>query len=133
MKTLKSQFDAGKRRKANSAYIHYSNKINRLRRKYDTLKGKEARQETLQDIKRTIQQFKQQRRKLPSSDPFDTEYKRLYYCRYADDFAVGVISSKADAEAFMQQIKRYVVETIKLTVSEEKYHIRYISEWNSSQ
>src|SRR5205814_244446 len=85
MKTLKNQFDAGKRRKANSAYIHYSNKINRLRRKYDTLKGKEASQETLQDIKRTIQQLKQQRRKLPSSDPFDAEYKRLYYCRYADD------------------------------------------------
>ena len=128
MKTLKSQFDAGKRRKANSAYIHYSNKINRLRRKYDTLKGKEARQETLQDIKRTIQQLKQQRRKLPSSDPFDTEYKRLYYCRYADDFAVGVIGSKADAEAVRQQIKRYVEETLKLTVSEEKSHIRHSKE-----
>jgi len=42
MSFLKDQFDAGKRRKANAAYLHYSNKINRLRRKHDTLKGKGA-------------------------------------------------------------------------------------------
>ena len=65
MKFLKERFDAGKRRRANNAYIHYSNKINRLRRKYDTLKGKEANQKTLQDIKHTIQRLKQQRRKFP--------------------------------------------------------------------
>ncbi len=112
MKTLKERLEAGKRRKANHSYIHYSNKINRLRRKYDTLKGKEANRQTLQEIKRAIQQLKQRRRELPSSDPFDTAYKRLYYCRYADDFAVGVIGSKADAEAVRQEIKRYVEETL---------------------
>ncbi len=128
MKFLKERFDAGKRRRANNAYIHYSNKINRLRRKYDTLKGKEAKQETLQDIKQTIQRLKQHRRNFPSSDPFDTAYRRLYYCRYADDFAVGIIGSKADAETIRQEIKRYVEETLKLTVSEEKSHIRHSRE-----
>jgi group II intron reverse transcriptase/maturase len=123
--TLKERFDAGKRRKANPDYIHYSNKINRLRRKYDTLKGKEANAENLQEIKRVIQQLKQRRRKLPSSDPFDAAYKRLYYCRFADDFGVGIIGSKADAEAIRQEIKRYVEGTLKLTVSEEKSHIRH--------
>jgi group II intron reverse transcriptase/maturase len=128
MKFLKERFDAGKRRRANNAYIHYSNKINRLRRKYDTLKGKETNQETLQDIKQTIQRLKQQRRKFPSSDLFDPAYRRLYYCRYADDFAVGIIGSKADAETIRQEIKRYVEETLKLTVSEEKSHIRHSRE-----
>jgi group II intron reverse transcriptase/maturase len=128
MKCLKERFDAGKRRRANNAYIHYSNKINRLRRKYDNLKGKEANQETLQDIKQTIQRLKQQRRKFPSSDPFDPAYRRLYYCRYADDFAVGIIGSKADAETIRQEIKRYIEETLKLTVSAEKSHIRHSRE-----
>src|SRR5258708_35819363 len=123
MKKLKGQFDRGKRRKAHKDYIHYSNKINRLRRKHDTLKGKEENKAKLQEIKRAIQQLKRRRRKYPSSDPFDAEYKRLYYCRYADDFGIGIIGSKADAEAVTQRVKRYVEETLKLTVSEENFHI----------
>lgn len=128
MSILKDQFDAGKRRSANAAYIHSSNKINRLRRKHDTLKGKGAQSARLQDVKRTIQQLKQTRRKYPSSDPFDPNYRRVYYCRYADDFAVGGIGSKADAEAIRQDIKRFVEGTLKLTVSEEKSHIRHSRE-----
>ncbi len=128
MKELQAQFDVGKRRQGNNVYISYSNKIRRLRRKYDTLKGKEENTEKLQGIKRSIQQVKQQRQKFPSCDPFDTEYKRLYYCRYADDFAVGIIGSKADAEAVKQAIKGYVEETLKLTVSKEKSHICHSKE-----
>jgi group II intron reverse transcriptase/maturase len=128
MRELKAQFDKGKRRKGNDIYIHYSNKIRRLRRKYDTLKGKEENKEKLQEIKRAIQQVKQQRKKFPSCDPFDAEYKRLYYCRYADDFAVGIIGSKADAEAAKEAMKRYIEGTLKLTVSEEKSHIRHSRE-----
>lgn len=123
MKTMKEQFDTGKRRKANKDYIHYSNKINRLRRKYNSLKGKEEHTEKLQDIKRSIQQLKKQRRRYPSSNPFDAEYKRLQYCRYADDFSIGIIGSQADAEAIRQRVKGYVEETLKLTVSEEQSHI----------
>ena len=29
----------------------------------------------------------------------DSNYKRVQYTRYADDFIIGVIGSKADAEA----------------------------------
>ncbi len=36
---------------------------------------------------------------------------------------LGIIGSKADAEAVRQGIKRYVERTLKLTVSEEKSHI----------
>jgi len=125
MKTLKDQFDTGKERKPNTDYVHYSDKINRLRRKYETLKGKETNKKQLQEIKRAIQHLKQQRRTIPSGDPFDPEYQRLHDCRYADDFGVGIIGSKADAEAVRQQIKRYVEETLKLTISEEKSHIRH--------
>jgi group II intron reverse transcriptase/maturase len=128
MSLLKDRFDAGKRRTANAAYIHYSNKINRLRRKHDTLKGKEAQSTRLQGVKRTIQQLTQTRRNYPSSDPFDPNYRRVYYCRYADDFAVGVIGSKADAEAIRQEIKGFVEGTLKLTVSAEKSHIRHSRE-----
>lgn len=128
MKELKAQFDKGKRRKGNTISISHSNTIRRLRRTYDNLKGKEENKKKLQDIKRSIQQVKQQRKKFPRCDPFDPDYKRLYYCRYADDFAVGIIGSKADAEAVKQAIKSSVEPTLKLTVSEEKSHIRHRKE-----
>src|SRR6266487_2827262 len=128
MKDMKERFEKGKRRKGNKIYISHSNKIRRLRRTYDNLKGKEENKKKLQEIKQRIQQVKQQRKKYPSCDPFDAEYKRLYYCRYADDFAVGIIGSKADAQAVKQAIKSYVETTLKLTVSEEKSHIRHSKE-----
>ena len=125
MKDLKRQFDRGRRRKGNQVYISYSQEIARLRKMYDLLKGKEENTQKLQEIKRTIESLKQQRQQVPSGDPFDKGYKRLYYCRYADDFVIGVIGSKADAEAIRQDVTRYLEETLHLTISKEKSHIRH--------
>ncbi len=98
MKSMKDQFDKGKRRKGNLAYIRHSNKIYRLRKKGDRLKGKENTAATLQTIQKDIKEIQHQRRRLPSSDPFYEGYKRLYYCRYADDYVISIIGSKADAQ-----------------------------------
>src|SRR2546423_4928370 len=48
MKSMKEQFDKGKRRKGNRAYRRHSNKIHRLRKKGDRLKGKENQTGILQ-------------------------------------------------------------------------------------
>jgi len=125
MKTLKEQFDKGKRRKGNRAYIRHSNKIHRLRKKGDKLKGKENTKGTLQAIQKDIKEIQRQRRHLPSSDPFDEGYKRLSYCRYADDYVISIIGSKADAERIQQEVKRFIQETLKLNIAEEKSHIRH--------
>jgi len=123
MKTLKERFDQGKRRGKNLIYDRYTKKIARLRKKWDTLKGKEGATQQLQEIKQEIQQLDQLRKGLPSRDPFDEGYKRLFYCRYADDFAIGIIGSQADAEAIRQEVTAFIQETLKLTVAEEKSHI----------
>jgi RNA-directed DNA polymerase len=39
---------------------------------------------------------------MPSKDGLDPNYKRLLFCRYADDFLIGVIGSKAEAREIMQ-------------------------------
>ena len=78
-----------------------------------------------QAIQKDIKEIQRQRRHLPSSDPFDEGYKRLYYCRYADDFVVSIIGSKADAERIQQEIKRFIQETLKLEIAEEKSHIQH--------
>jgi group II intron reverse transcriptase/maturase len=125
MKTIKEPFDKGVRRKGNRAYKRHSNKIHRLRKKGDRLKGKENSKETLQAIQREIKEIQRQRRRLPSSDPFDEGYKRLSYCRYADDYVISIIGSKADAEHIQQEVKRFIQETLKLEIAEEKSHIRH--------
>jgi group II intron reverse transcriptase/maturase len=125
MNTMKERFEQGKKRRGNPAYRRYSYQISLLRKKWDTLKGKEEKQEDLREVQRAIKCLQQLRRAHPSGDPFDSEYKRLYYCRYADDFCIGIIGSKADAEQVRQEVKRYIQETLQLTIAEEKSHIRH--------
>jgi group II intron reverse transcriptase/maturase len=85
MKQVKKNFDQGKRRKKNPPYHRYSGKIERLRKKGDFLKGKEGKEQELQAIQQEIRHVDHLRKQLPSSDPCDEGYKRLVYCRYADD------------------------------------------------
>ena len=47
MNHMKQRFDQGKKRKANPIYRRYCGKIERLRRKGDSLKGKEERKHEL--------------------------------------------------------------------------------------
>lgn len=124
MQDLKARFDAGERRRINPVYGRYKGKIGRLRKKWDSLKGKEEALPILQGIKREIQRLDRLRKSIPSGDPFDEGYKRLYYCRYADDFCIGIIGTYADAEQIRQEVKRLIEETLKLTIAEEKSHIR---------
>ncbi len=128
MKTRKEQFDQGRWRKPNKPYNRYTQRISRLRKKGDVLKEKEVEKEKLRDIQRQIKALQRQRRRLPSGDPFDSGYKRLYYCRYADDYVIGIIGSKADAELVREEVRRYIQEDLKLTIAEEKSHIRHSKE-----
>ena len=125
MKTLKEQFDQGKKRKKNKQYYRYSGKIERLRKQWDMLKGKEKNTQKLQAIQQEIRQVDKLRKRIPSGDPFDAGYKRLFYCRYADDFAIGIIGSFADAQAVRQQVTGFIQETLKLTIAKEKSHISH--------
>src|SRR3546814_516302 len=58
----------------------------------------------------------------------DPGYRRLRYCRYADDFMIGVISSKEDARSVFAEVRAFLTEALALTVSEEKSGIRKASD-----
>jgi retron-type reverse transcriptase len=128
MRELKEQFDQGKRRAKYPAYHRYTERIRLLRKKTDLLKGKEGATEQLQSIQAGIRRVDRLRKRLPSVDPFDSGYRRLYYCRYADDYVIGIIGSKADAERVRQEVRGFIEGTLKLTIAEEKSHIRHSRE-----
>src|SRR5256884_2631598 len=124
MKDIKERFNTGAKRKLNKNYLVHSNTLRRLSRTWNNLKRKGASKKELREVRQEIKRVQQQRRKLPSGDPFDRDYKRLHYCRYADDYVIGIIGSRADAEKVREEVKRYIQDTLKLTIAEEKSHIR---------
>ncbi len=58
--------------------------------------------------------------RLPSQNPTDPNFRRLRYCRYADDFLLGFVGPKAEAEEIKQQIKTFLREELTWELSEAK-------------
>ena len=50
----------------------------------------------------------------------DETFKRLKYVRYADDFLIGVIGSKAECVEIKANIARFMSEELNLELSDEK-------------
>ena len=64
-------------------------------------------------------------RTLPSSDQFDSTYRRMWYCRYADDFAIGIIGSRKEAAEVMENVVTFLKEELHLECSPDKTAIRH--------
>jgi group II intron reverse transcriptase/maturase len=62
----------------------------------------------------------QESQRTPSADPFDLNYRRLRYVRYADDFLLGFTGSKAEAEAIKSKLREFLSEHLNLELSAEK-------------
>ena len=57
--------------------------------------------------------------------PKDEQYKRIQYTRYADDFLIGVIGSKEEAEQIKQDVKAFLQVKLKLEMSDAKTKITH--------
>jgi hypothetical protein len=58
--------------------------------------------------------------KTQATEPQDPDFRRMYYCRYADDFLVGIIGSKEEAKAIKLWLQDYLKTELRLELSEEK-------------
>lgn len=65
-------------------------------------------------------QLRRQAQKLPSGDPADPNYRRLKYVRYADDFLLGFIGPRWEAEEIKQHIGEFLRDELKLELSQTK-------------
>lgn len=61
-------------------------------------------------------------------DPLDPDYRRLRYVRYADDFLLGFVGPRREAEAIKQELKQFLADTLKLELSAEKTLITHASQ-----
>jgi hypothetical protein len=99
------EYTRGKVRKPNPAWAAL--KMRRHRRKARGDRG-EARG------------YLSQMRKLPSKDPLDPGYRRLRYCRYADDILLGFIGPKAEAEQVKAEIGEFLRDALALELNPAK-------------
>jgi hypothetical protein len=64
--------------------------------------------------------LRQQMKTLPSRDPADPGYRRLKYCRYADDWVPGFTGPRREAEEIKDETGRFLREQLRLELSPAK-------------
>jgi RNA-directed DNA polymerase len=125
MKEMQRGFHKGEYRAHSRRYGRYSDRILSRRKKIQRLKAVNSHAPEIEEIKSEIQALDRARKRLPSVDTEDLEYRRLYYCRYADDFLIGIIGNKADAKDIMQQVEGFITQELNLNIAIEKSGIRH--------
>jgi len=80
------------------------------------------------DNEKAFKSLQKQLLSIPYYPAIDPSFKRIQYNRYADDFLIGVIGSKDDAEQVKTDVKRFLQDRLKLTLSEEKTKVTHSSE-----
>ena len=112
-------FNCGKGRKINPAY---KKPLDVRRGKQEWLKRNSTKisEEKRQKVMAEIRELNNYLSTVPYSDPMDTEYKRVVYVRYADDFLIGVIGSKEDAKQVKIDVGEFIKEQLHLEMSPEK-------------
>ncbi|MDA7979470.1 MAG: reverse transcriptase domain-containing protein [Pirellulales bacterium] len=103
--TLSPQWTRGKERKPNPEYRTLYDRARYLRR---TGRGNEAHH-----LFKRVQQ-------LPSRLLDDPDYRRLKYVRYADDFLLGFVGTRNEAEEIKSHLSTFLREQLRLELSEEK-------------
>jgi group II intron reverse transcriptase/maturase len=99
------QHTRGKRRRGTPEYRRFEQEIERARERGNRL---------------TVQELERRRRQIPSQDTRDPHYRRLKYCRYADDFILGFIGPRSEAEAIETAIGEFLQETLRLKMGQDK-------------
>lgn len=67
-----------------------------------------------------VQTLRQQAQRLPSRDPFDPNFRRLWYVRYADDFLLGLAGPKNEATEIKSKIATFLRDELHLELNSEK-------------
>ncbi len=129
MDVYRRRFDQGKVRAVRAEYSrlnmnaqHRWKKVHRLRSE-----GK-ADDPAVDRALREIAVLNERRAAMPVTEPFDPNFRRLRYVRYADDFLIGVIGSKNDAHEIMANVRTFLADRLNLEASEEKSKIAKASD-----
>src|SRR6201998_3033724 len=99
------EYTRGKLRRHNTEYQQVQYAIAQARKRCDRIE---------------VRALRRKLRGLPTGDPRDPGYRRVRYCRYADDHLLGFTGPKAEAEQIKRRLARFLHDDLKLELSQEK-------------
>lgn len=99
------QYTRGKRRASNPTYKRISAAVHRARKRGD---------------RAAARQWRRARCGIPDGDPMDPRFRRLRYCRYADDQLLGFVGPKAEAEQIKQRLTQFLRDDLHLELGQDK-------------
>ncbi|KIL36581.1 maturase [Gordoniibacillus kamchatkensis] len=121
MEQYAGRFNSGKKRVRSCEYNHYRGHLDYLRgRKYSKKKWEALTDEQKKQAQREIRETRAKMMSVDSTNQMDESYRRVVYIRYADDFLIGVIGSKRDAETIKTEVGAFLKDSLKLDLSAEK-------------
>jgi len=112
--TLIPEYNKGKKKKQ-------TKEAGRLYQRICQLRKKGASEENLKPLRKELLT-------VTISDPYDPDYRRLRYIRYADDFLLGFAGPKNEAEEIRQSLSEFLEQRLKLTLSKEKTLITHAND-----
>jgi group II intron reverse transcriptase/maturase len=104
-KVLIPEYTRGRLRAKNPEYRAVEREIVKARRKGDRAE---------------VRSLYRRLHSLPSQDPRDPGYRRLRYCRYADDTLLGFAGPNAEAEQIKRRLAEFLRDDLKLDLSPDK-------------
>jgi group II intron reverse transcriptase/maturase len=130
METMMASFTKGERRETNPKYYLYAQHIYQRRKAMRELRelGETKNAPTILKLRQQIREYDSARKGMHARNPLDPTFRRLHYCRYADDTLAGVTGSKHDAIEVMEGMKEFTKNTLRLNIAEGKSKISHASE-----
>ena len=129
MEEMVRTFTHGKKRKDFTPYHTINTRWNRLRKRVKAGLLQQGDDDTARKWKRGIILHQEKlRAHYPAGDPYDPTFRRLYYCRYADDFLLGVIGSKVEAHDILHQVEQFLHQHLRLHVARQKTGVKHARE-----
>ncbi len=104
-KVLLPEYNRGERRKHSPAYRQVHGELTKAHRRGDTA---------------AVRSLRRKLRSPPTLDPYDPDYRRLRYVRYADDTLLGFAGPKAEAEEIKRHLSQFLQDKLKLELNQEK-------------
>ena len=124
MEDYAQSFNRGTKKQMNPEYNKALKKASYYRRfgrsKWAELSPEERRERT-----DTLKRLESAQRQITPTLPLDESFRKIRYVRYADDFIIGVIGSKADAERVKSDVGTFLKSILDLEMSEAKTKITH--------
>ncbi len=106
-------YTCGPRRRTNPPYVMLTKEAGQARQAGDWERARALRQ---------------QAQRIPSRDPQDPNFRRLWYVRYADDVLLGLAGPKCEALEIKRKIAAFLRDELKLELNQEKTLVTHARE-----